>query len=167
MPSVVVLDKGVHNRSDFDSGSEPLDRYIRERAASDTRKRVSVCYVLVADDDPSQILGYYTLSNSSVELTDLPSAVSKRLPKYPTVPATLLGRLAVDSHQRGQRFGEHLLVDALGRALETADSIGSALVIVDAKDESAVKFYERYEFIPLGGEGQRLFLPMGTVAKLF
>ncbi len=166
MPSVVLLDKGVHNRSDFDSGSESLDRYIRERAASDTKKRVAVCYVLVADE-PSQLLGYYTLSSTSVELAELPPDVSKRLPKYPTVPATLLGRLAVDSRQRGHRFGEYLLVDALGRALETADSIGSALVVVDAKDESAARFYERYEFMPLGREGQRYFLSMGTVAKLF
>lgn len=165
--SVVLLDRRIHNRRDFDCGCEPLDRYLRERAAGETRKRVAVCYVLVQKDNPSAIVGYYTLSNLSVELAELPSRLGARLPRYPNIPATLIGRLAVDSRYRGQRLGELLLMDALARALATSDVIGSALVVVDPKHEAAAAFYGQYDFMPLRHRDRRLFLPMRTIAGLF
>ena len=167
MPVVVPLDTDIHNREGFHCGVEPLDRYIRERAANDTKQCVAVCYVLTADGDPSTILGFYTLSSLSVELAALPATASKRLPKYPQVPATLIGRLAVSSDCRGQRIGKFLLLDALRRVFEAADSIGSAFVVVDAKDEKAVGFYLQYGFQRLTAGSTRLFVPMAVVAQLF
>jgi ribosomal protein S18 acetylase RimI-like enzyme len=166
VPIVVLLDKGTHNRKDFQCGVEPLDRYIRERAAADVKKSVAVCYVLTADDDPSTIIGYYTLSNLSVEVTGLPSTLQKSLPKYPQIPATLIGRLAVSSAHTRQGFGEHLLLDALKRAYDARSVIGSALVVVDAKDEPAASFYTQYDFRRTKSDPRRLYILMGTIAKL-
>jgi len=166
VPTVVLLDKGSHNRKDFQCGIEPLDRYIRERAAADAKKSVSVCYVLTAHDDPSTIIGYYTLSNLSVEVTGLPSTLQKSLPKYPQIPATLIGRLAVSSDHSRQGFGEHLLLDALKRAYGARSVIGAALVVVDAKDESAANFYAQYGFQRTKSNPMRLYILMGTIAKL-
>ena len=127
---------------------------------------MSVCYVLTADADPSTIIGYYTLSNLSVELTGLPSKLRKSLPKYPRIPATLIGRLAVSSEHTRQGFGEHLLLDALKRAYDARRVIGSALVVVDVKDEPATSFYTQYDFQRTKSDPMRLYILMGTIAKL-
>lgn len=134
------------------------------QAAQDVRRRVAACFVLVSDDDPAP-LGYYTLAATSVALVDLPDKLTKRLPRYPRVPATLMGRLAVDAQSQGRGFGELLLFDAFRRTL--CSEIASYAFVVDAKDETAVGFYSRYRFLPLTREGRRLFLPMAEIAKLF
>lgn len=163
---VVPLDPAAHNRPEFSCGCDPLDQYVRTRANSDRVKGVAVCYVLVDTDQPSAILGFYTLSSIGIELQELPEAVRKRLPKYPHIPATLLGRLAVDIRYRGQGHGEILLLDALKRALAASDAVASALVVVDPQSARAVSFYRQYGFSSLLRRGSRLFLPMATIQQL-
>jgi GNAT superfamily N-acetyltransferase len=123
--------------------------------------------VLPDPDDSTAIRGYYTLSSFSVGLTDLPEDARKRLPKYPLVPATMPGRLAVSENHRNQGLGEFLLLDALKQSLISSGVIGSTMVVVDPKNESAARFYQRYGFQPIQENGSRLFLPMGTIAQLF
>lgn len=155
-----------HDRSAFSSGVEPLDRYLREQAGQDARKHVAVPFVL-CEAKSNAVLGYYTLSALSVDVGAWPEEVAKKLPKYPVVPATLLGRLAVDIRLRGKGAGEHLLMDALRRALEAAREVASLAVVVDAKDEAAVSFYRHYGFIGFADRPRRLFLPMAVIEKLF
>lgn len=111
------------------------------------------------------IAGYYTLSSTSVQLAELPAQTVRKLPRYPLVPATLLGRLAVDRRQQGKGYGRFLLADALHRAAR--NEIASFAVIVDAKDDNARRFYERESFLPLPDQPMRLFRPMADIAKLF
>ena len=153
-----------HDRATFASGVEPLDRYLRAQAGQDVRRRTASCFVLVAGDDPAP-LGYYTLAATSIALGGLPAETARRLPRYPAVPATLMGRLAVDRRHRGQRLGELLLFDAFSRTLRS--EIASFAFVVDAKDERAAAFYARYRFLPLVEGGRRLFVPMAEVARLF
>jgi GNAT superfamily N-acetyltransferase len=153
-----------HDRAGFASGVEPLDRYLREQAGQDARRRIASCFVLVAGNDPAPI-GFYTLAATSVALAELPEALAKRLPRYPVVPATLMGRLAVDAARHGQGHGELLLFDAFARALR--NEIASYAFVVDAKDDKAAQFYARYRFIPVVAGGRRLFVPMAEIAKLF
>lgn len=154
-----------HNRAAFASGVEPLDRYLRAQAGQDTRRRVASCFILTQADEPTQVLGYYTLSALSIALTDLPSSVAKRLPRYPVVPATLRGRLATDSQHRGKRLGELLLLDACSRVLKS--EIATFALVVDAKDDAAERFYARYRFLKLVAGSRRLFLPITEIAALF
>lgn len=126
---------------------------------------VAVTYVL-SGAEPQDIAGYYTLAATSVLLNDLPPDIAKRLPRYPAVPATLLGRLAVASRYQGRGLGELLLMDVLRRSLDSSRTIGSAAVITDAKDDDAQRFYEKYDFRPFQGIPRRLFLPMATVKLL-
>jgi GNAT superfamily N-acetyltransferase len=167
VPAIVLLDPRVHDREGFVCRVEQLDRYIRERAASDVKRRVAACYVVTSDSDPSIILGFYTLSSLSIELGKLPDTQRRHLPKYPNVPATLIGRLAVSLERRGEKLGELLLLDALKRALQSSDAIGSALVVADAKDEKAVGFYLQYGFNRFVTDRMRLYIPMGVLARLF
>jgi predicted GNAT family N-acyltransferase len=155
-----------HDRKGFSCGVEPLDRYLRDQAGQDARKRVAAPFVL-CEGKSDEVLGYYTLSGLSVDVGAWPEDVARKLPRYPVIPATLLGRLAVDARLRGKGMGEHLLMDALRRALEASREVASVAVVVDAKDDNAVAFYRRYEFIPLRDQPNRLFLPMGTIERLF
>lgn len=157
---------GQHDRSAFSSGVEPLDRYLRQQARQDARKHVSAPFVL-CEGKSNRVLGYYTLSALSIDIGVWPEEVVRKLPRYPVVPATLLGRLAVDGRLRGKGLGEYLLMDALRRALVTSREVGAVAVIVDAKDDDAVAFYQRYGFVPFADERQRLFLAMRTIERLF
>ena len=156
-----------HARAAFSCGNETLDHYLKELAGQDARRHVAAPFVLVTEADRKTVLGYYTLSSFSVELGDLPAALAKKLPSYPLVPVTLLGRLAVDRRHKGRKLGEFLLIDALQRAYHQSAQIAAAAVVVDAIDESAEKFYKHFDFIPLPDRPNRLFLPMKTIAALF
>jgi predicted GNAT family N-acyltransferase len=153
-----------HDRAGFSSGVERLDRYFHRQAGQDQQKRVAATFVLAAG---TRVLGYYTLSATSVALAELPESIAKKLPKYPVVPATLLGRLAVSRMHRGQGFGEFLLLDALRRSLEHSREVASFAVIVDAKDDLARSFYEAHGFLAFPSSPLRQFLPIATIAKLF
>lgn len=154
-----------HDRNSFACGKEALDRYVRTQAGQDMRRHLATCFVPTSADAPERILGFYTLAATSIELQGLPEAMAKRLPRYPRIPATLLGRLAVNLEQQGQGLGEILLLDALARALSS--EIASFAVTVDPIDDAARRFYEGYRFLPLGLEERRLFLPMSEIAQLF
>ncbi|MGH7104824.1 MAG: GNAT family N-acetyltransferase [Acetobacteraceae bacterium] len=111
------------------------------------------------------IAGYYTLCSTSVQLAELPAQTVRKLPRYPLVPATLLGRLAVDRRQQGKGYGRFLLADALYRAARS--EIASFAVIVDAKDDSARRFYEWESFLVLPDQPMKLFRPMADIRRLF
>jgi GNAT superfamily N-acetyltransferase len=111
------------------------------------------------------IAGYYTLSSTSVEIAELPAQTARKLPRYPLVPATLLGRLAVDRRHQGKGYGRYLLADALYRA--SRSEIASFAVVVDAKDEGARRFCERESFLPLLDQPMKLFRPMADIKQLY
>jgi ribosomal protein S18 acetylase RimI-like enzyme len=155
----------THDRAAFSCGNLPLDNYLKRPASQDVAKHAAVCFVLTPDG--KTVAGFYTLSQYSVDLVRLPQEIAERLPKYPEVPATLLGRLAISEGCKGRGLGEFLLLDALHRSLEQSMHVASAALIVDAKDEAAKRFYEHFDFLPLPDTPNRLFLPMRTIAKLF
>jgi predicted GNAT family N-acyltransferase len=155
-----------HDRMAFDCGVEALDRYIREQAGQDAKKKIAATFILVGDV-PTTIAGYFTLSSTSINVGELPEHIAKKLPRYPLMPATLIGRLAVDRKSQGKGYGEILLVDALKRSLISTQQIGSAAVVVDAKNDKAKAFYEHFQFIPLVNYSHRLFLPMTIIQDYF
>jgi len=154
-----------HQRAGFSCGNTLLDRYLKTQASQDAKRSVAAPFAAVTLDHT--VVGYYTLSAFSIELAALPDAQAKKLPKYPTVPATLLGRLAVDQRHRGQGMGEFLLLDALFRSYRATTEIAAYAVVVDAKNDLAAAFYLRYDFVAFPDSPNRLFLPMNIIAKLF
>lgn len=111
-----------------------------------------------------RLAGYYTLASASVLFTDLPGTIAKKLPRYPSVPAVRLGRLAIDQTFKGKGLGSALLADALTRALRS--DIATYAMIVDAKDKSAAAFYTHHGFMALTDSPLTLFLPLTTARKL-
>jgi GNAT superfamily N-acetyltransferase len=154
-----------HDRAAFSCGVEALDRYLQTQASQDLRKHVAATFVITPDG--ASIAGFYTLSAHAINLGELPEAVAKKLPRYPQVPVTLLGRLAVSTAHRGRGIGQLLLLDALHRVLLHSREVASAAVVVDAKDVTARNFYLRHDFIPLPGNPNRLFYLVKTIEKLF
>jgi ribosomal protein S18 acetylase RimI-like enzyme len=158
---VVPLD-AAHDRTTFDSGSAPLDRYFRHQVTQDIRRRVTACFVALTPDQ--RVAGYYTLASASILLSNLPAATAKRLPRYPSVPAVRMGRLAVQRDFQGQGLGGALLADALERAARS--EIAAFSLVLEAKDRSAAAFYRHHGFVPLPDSPMTLFLPLATIRQL-
>ena len=157
------LDAAKHRRGEFCCESAELTAFLQQRARKEMEARASACFVLVPESDPGRIAGYYTLSQTSVTVAKLPAELAKRLPRYPDLGATLIGRLARDLAWKGQEVGLLLLVDALRRSVRQSDEVGAVVVVTDPKDAKARAFYERFGFRALD-EG-RLFIPMRELAE--
>ncbi|MBV6628056.1 MAG: GNAT family N-acetyltransferase [Rivularia sp. (in: Bacteria)] len=164
--TIELLDKKKHNRSAFVSGNDSLDNYIRKQASQELQKKVCTVFVLI--DSPNvDIIAYYTLSSYTVDVASLDESFAKTLPRYPLLPATLLGRLAVSQAYQGKGMGELILIDALKRVLDATTQIASLAVIVEAIDENAVSFYQRYGFQQFKQYPLKLYLPTKVIAKNF
>jgi ribosomal protein S18 acetylase RimI-like enzyme len=155
----IVTLAAAHDRRPFDSGCAALDRYLQHQVTQDIRRRVTACFVALTQD--GQIAGYYTLASASLRLSELPAATAKKLPRYPSVPAVRLGRLAVHRQFHGQGLGGALLADALQRAARS--EIAAFALIVEAKDERAAAFYQHHGLIALPDSARTLFLPLSMV----
>lgn len=155
-----------HDRAAFSCGNQSLDEFVRTRARKENELGYCAVFILVEQQQPETIAGYYTLSSHSLTLDGLDAAVRKKLPRYPIVPTTLIGRLARDLRFRKTGAGEFLLIDALRRALRSVEQIGSYAVAVDAIDSAAAAFYTRFGFVPLVGQTNRLYLPIASVKRL-
>ena len=160
---IEILNPAIHRREEFACESPALTEFFRTRARKEAKSRTSACFVLVPVADPGQIVGYYTLSATSIELEELPVELTRKLPRYPRLPATLLGRLARALTFKGQGIGDLLMVDALKRSYENSTVTGSVAVGVDPKDVPAAKFYGTFGFQPL--DEQKMFLPMKAVPE--
>ena len=135
---------------------------MQQQISQDAKRHIAAPFVLL---DDNQIIGFYTLSASAVNIGDLPVELIKKLPKYPLIPVALLGRLAIDKKYQGQGLGDFLLMDALKCSLQLSIQIGIMAVVVDAINESACCFYQQYGFKIL--THQRLFLPIQDFANEF
>jgi GNAT superfamily N-acetyltransferase len=153
---------GAHDRSTFDCGTEALNRYLRTQASQDVKRMVANCFLAI-DPATKKIAGYYTLAATSVAANALPAELVQRLPRYPLLPAALIGRLAIDQRFRGKGLGGALLADAALRVLN--GDVKAFALIVDAKDEPAVAFYEHHGFQRFTAKPQSLFLSLATVKK--
>ena len=160
-----LLDTKIHNREAFSCSESSLDDYLKKRASQDIKKQAAVVHVMTRQDDLETILGYYTLTSSSISPSVIPEAVRKKLPRYDQVGITLMGRLAIDTSFQGQGIGSTLLMDALYRSLEASKNIASFAVVVDALHEQAKNFYLHYGFTPFEEYPLKLFLPMKTIAN--
>lgn len=154
---------GGHDRSTFASGNERIDRYLQQTVSQDVKRNLARCYVLI-ERDTSRLAGFYSLSSCSIALTELAPDLIKKLPRYPSVPAVLIGWLGRDQTFRGQAVGSLLLADAVTR-LATAP-VGIHAICADAIDEQAAAFYQAHQFEPFASRPQSFYLPMKTALSL-
>jgi predicted GNAT family N-acyltransferase len=154
-----------HDRDGFSCGVDSLDRYLRTQASQDVRRKANAVFILVEPGKPDTVLGYYTLCASALAQGEVPAAARKHIPRYPLVSATLIGRLAASHSRQGERLGAILLADAVHRAYESAATVGSSMLVVDALSDRAAAFYEAHGFVRLP-DSLRLVLPMRTIEQM-
>jgi GNAT superfamily N-acetyltransferase len=157
--SIELLTSKKHDRSLFTCGEQSLDEYIKLRASQELKKAVSTPFVLIEPPEKT-VLGYYCLSSYSIDIADLDEPVAKGLPRYPLLPATLIGRLAIDVSCQGKGYGGLLLADAMKRALAASKQVASVAVVVDAIDKSAVDFYLKHGFTVFPRAPLKLYISM-------
>jgi GNAT superfamily N-acetyltransferase len=153
------------NRNNFSCGNAALDQYLKERINQDRKKFLATPRVLV-DSTTGVVVGYYTLSSTSIDLSALPPERAKPIRGYDSVPCILLGRFAIDQRFQGRGLGQRLLLDALARSLQSSEVVAAWAVVLDAKDDNARAFYEKFGFFRILDDEYRLFLPMATIKKL-
>jgi len=154
---------GKHDRAGFCSGNDRIDAYFRQTISQDIKRHYAACYVLV-ENTSAQIAGFYTLSAHTIPLTELPEATARKLPRYPTIPAVLIGWMGRDTRFKGQQIGPLLLYDAIARV--AGSSIGAYALCADAIDEPAAAFYQAHQFQAFISRPRSLYLPMKTAAEL-
>jgi GNAT superfamily N-acetyltransferase len=155
-----------HQIDSFQCENQQLDRYLKLTASQDRKRNIAIPYVAINLEN-TQIIGYYTLSMTSIDLSELPQAIAKKLPKYPLIGVTLIGRLAVAKNYQGLGWGKLLLMDALYKSLLASQQVASFAVVVDAIDESAVKFYQRFDFQSFPEQPFKLFRTIKNIAQTF
>ena len=156
---VIAPLNAAHDRVGFRCNVEALDQYIHKQAGQDIKRRISRIFVAAMPDSPKEVMGYYSLSTLSIELSQLPEKLARKLLKHP-VPAALIGRLAVSEDAQGCGIGKMLLVDAIKRTLSVSDQIAIYAMVVDAMNDDTRGFYEQFGFTRLSDSSPRLFLPL-------
>ena len=154
-----------HNRSGFDCGNDALNQYLKKIARQHLNKGLARTFVLVDDNIPTEILGFFTLVSCEIFVDKLPRKYAK---KYPSrAPAAKLARLAVAKDRQRQGLGTHMMINAVERVIRVSQDLGIIGFFVDAKDNKAKVYYEQFGFIQLPDNPLELFLPLATLRNAY
>jgi len=152
-----------HDRAGFDCGVPALNDYLRRYARQNHESGGAKTFVAVEPDAPNVVLGYYTIAPGAVDFADVPDVAKRGLGRY-EVPVFRLGRLAVATREQGRGLGGALLMAGGQRALAVADAVGGVALAIDAKDEDAARWYERFGALRLLDDPMALMLPLAMVS---
>jgi GNAT superfamily N-acetyltransferase len=154
---------GTHDRAGFACGEPALDRYFRQQAGQDQARGVAAIFV-ATDTTSGALVGFYTLSAAIILAADLPPDLTRGLPRYPELPAILLGRMAVAQQHQGRGLGRLVVGDALHRCA-SQETVGALFLIVDAKDDDLVSYYRELGFLSISDQPQRLCYPLSDLRR--
>ncbi len=161
--TIPVINTSDEQRKLFDCGIHCLNDFFRRHSEPNHLKGFGRTFVLLINEE---VIGYYTVSmGNTLEFIHIMNENNDTWPKYP-IPIGLLGKLAVSKHKQKQGWGKWLLTDAINRIINAAQDVGAYAILVDAKDESAKKFYEQYGFLSFPKKNMTLYLPLNSIAGL-
>ena len=152
-----------HDRKRFDCGAADLNEYLARYARQNHESGGAKTFVAVSPAEPARILGFYSISPGCIVFASVPANLTRKLGRY-DVPVFRLGRLAVDLSVQGQGLGGDLLLAAGERALAVAAEVGGVALAIEAKDENAARWYERFGAQPLLDDPLKLILPLSVIA---
>ena len=150
-----------HELEQFNSGTPPLDEWLKRRARQNEAGGASRTYVIA---EGRRVIGYYSLAAGSVLHATATGRVRRNMPD--PVPAALLGRLAIDQRWQGRGLGSALLRDAVLRVIGAAGTIGVRTLLVHAISEEAKVFYERQGFRPSAIEPMTLMVTIEEAQRM-
>ena len=160
MMNTVLLDKSKHDRSRFNCGVGALNNYLKAMASQQAKKDNTRTFVLESDQNPSHIIGFYTLTMTPIDLKTLPEKLQKK--HQSSTAGGLIARLAIDERYKVQGYGKWMLIDALKKLLAASDCVAFTVVIVDAKD-GAKQFYEHFGFQAFQEYENKLFITIADI----
>lgn len=152
-----------HDRKNFDCGSVALNKYLTRYARQNHESGGAKTFVAVSPAEPARVVGFYSISPGAIEFARVPANLKRKLGRY-DVPVFRLGRLAVERSVQGRGLGGDLLLATGERALAVAAEVGGVAVGIDAKDENAARWYQRFGALPLLDDPLKLILPLSVIA---
>ena len=165
------FDPARHDRSGFSCGVEGVDNYFKKTANKLAEAGNVRLFVMVSADQA--LIGFYAINAHAVHYQDLPKCFARGRPGHGSIPAAFIAMIGRDVRFSGAGFGADLLVDALRRIAQAADSLGIAIALLDVLDcgdphRTARRqvLYESYGFQPLSSNPNRLFLPLKAIREL-
>lgn len=132
-----------YDRTNFDCGHQAINHYLWNMANQHHKKGISKTHLLV---DGDEILGFYTLSNMSI---DNQTGFIKGYPRQ--IPAILIGRMGVSVKYQGQGLSKTLLSHAINKVQALSLDTGIAFVMIDAKTDELSQYYQRLGFKSIDG----------------
>ncbi len=150
-----------HQKKSFNCGQDDLNKFIKQYASQHQKSGTSKTYVAI-DDDTQQVRGFYCLSSTSIGFDGVDAVLTQRLPRYP-LPGVVIGRFAVDQTAQGRGIGKVLLAHALKQVSKVAQIIGVNFIVIHAKDQKAMEFYQRFGFISLTSNPLTLIYPVSEI----
>jgi GNAT superfamily N-acetyltransferase len=152
-----------HERKGFDCGDKRLNEFLQKSALQHADRNISRTFVLIDDESPKEIFGYYTLIVCEVVPSNIPDP---RLQRYPhPMPAAKLARLAIHVHHQRNGLGANLLINAMERTVRISENAGLIGMFIDAKDDNAASYYMQFGFIPIENNRLLLYLPLATIRR--
>ena len=152
-----------HDRKGFDCGSPDLNEFLSRYARQSHQSGGAKTFVAVSPAEPTRVLGFYSISPGAIEFARVPANLTRKLGRY-DAPVFRLARLAVDRSVQARGLGGDLLLAAGERALAVAAEVGGIALVIDAKDEKAARWYERFGALSLLDDPLKLVLPLSTIA---
>lgn len=150
-----------HNRSDFDCGDTAMNEFLRRYARQSHDAGSAKTFLAIADADKERILGFYSIAPASLAFADTPEVMRRGLGRH-EVPGFRLARIATDVSVQGQGLGGQLLTAAARRCLRAATQVGGVILLIDAKNERAARWYASYGAVPLPDKPLKLVMPLAT-----
>ena len=161
-----LLDPDVHSREDFCNEIPEIERFLKQRANKEHEQSISDTFVLVDDENRQKILGFFTLSPSSVILEDIPSDLSRKLAKYPAYGTVLLGRMGRDHNYTPKGFGSLIMKEAMKESLNRGTYYALEIHAKESEDDKLIKYYIGFGFIPLMRDKRHLIMPRKEIIKV-
>ncbi|MBW4657003.1 MAG: hypothetical protein KME20_28745 [Kaiparowitsia implicata GSE-PSE-MK54-09C] len=154
----------AHDRKAFDCGDRDLNTFLERFARQGHEQNAVKTFCAIADDVPNRVLGFYSITPTSIAHEAIPTAMTRGLARH-KVPGFLLARLAVDRAVAGQGLGGQLLLAAALRCLRVTEEVGGVLMVIEAKNDRVAQWYGSFGAEALADQPLTLVAPLSTFAE--
>jgi GNAT superfamily N-acetyltransferase len=149
------------DRKAFDCGDAAMNDFLRRYARQSHDLGAAKTFLAIDDADNKTILGFYSLAPGALAFADTPEMMRRGLAQH-DVPGFRLARIATHVRVQGQGLGGQLLAAAARRCLLASTEVGGVVLIIDAKNERAARWYAGYGAVPLRGKPLTLVMSLST-----
>ena len=152
-----------HDRKSFDCGDPAMNDFLQRYARQSHESGAAKTFLAIDNTDNRSILGFYSLAPGALAYAETPEMVRRGLARH-DVPGFRLARIATGLRWHGQGLGGQLLAAAARRCLRAAAEVGGVVLIIDAKNDRAARWYAGYGALSLRNKPLTLIMSLATFA---